>query len=94
MFFFMNPLSKEVWICIIVSYIVVGIVLFLVNRLSVHEYYAENVNRLIPRYEFSVYNALLFWFGGNMRHSVSHSMSGRPKEILTLRFFLGRLNIH
>lgn len=31
-FSFLNPLSKEIWVCVIFSYIAVSIVLFIVSR--------------------------------------------------------------
>lgn len=33
-FSFLNPLSKEIWVCVIFSYIGVSIVLFIVSRFS------------------------------------------------------------
>lgn len=47
-FSFLNPLSKEIWVCVIFSYIGVSIVLFIVSRFSPYEWrlltYAEEVH--------------------------------------------------
>ncbi|CAB0020947.1 unnamed protein product [Nesidiocoris tenuis] len=37
-FSFLNPLSKEIWVCVIFSYIGVSIVLFIVSRFSPYEW--------------------------------------------------------
>lgn len=37
-FSFLNPLSKEIWVCVIFSYIAVSIVLFTVSRFSPYEW--------------------------------------------------------
>lgn len=37
-FSFLNPLSKEIWVCVIFSYIGVSIVLFTVSRFSPYEW--------------------------------------------------------
>ncbi|XP_024891669.1 glutamate receptor 1-like isoform X2 [Temnothorax curvispinosus] len=37
-FSFLNPLSKEIWVCVIFSYIAVSIVLFIVSRFSPYEW--------------------------------------------------------
>ncbi|CAG2110606.1 unnamed protein product [Medioppia subpectinata] len=41
-FSFMNPLSQEIWVYIILSYIGVSVVLFLVSRFSPHEWRYED----------------------------------------------------
>nr|CAD7261381.1 unnamed protein product [Timema shepardi] len=35
-FSFLNPLSKEIWVCVIFSYVGVSIVLFIVSRYTHH----------------------------------------------------------
>jgi len=37
-FSFLNPLSKEIWVCVIFSYVGVSIVLFIVSRFSPYEW--------------------------------------------------------
>ncbi|XP_014487057.1 PREDICTED: glutamate receptor 1 isoform X2 [Dinoponera quadriceps] len=37
-FSFLNPLSKEIWVCVIFAYIAVSIVLFIVSRFSPYEW--------------------------------------------------------
>lgn len=38
-FSFLNPLSKEIWVCVIFSYVGVSIVLFIVSRFSPYEWH-------------------------------------------------------
>ncbi|CAF1580447.1 unnamed protein product [Rotaria sp. Silwood1] len=59
-FSFMTPLSKEIWICVIVSYLLVSAILFLVSSSSFYEWYFENESDLISRNKFSMQNALFF----------------------------------
>ncbi|XP_015125944.1 glutamate receptor 1 isoform X1 [Diachasma alloeum] len=43
-FSFLNPLSKEIWVCVIFSYIGVSIVLFIVSRFSPYEWRVIQLN--------------------------------------------------
>ncbi|KAK0087576.1 hypothetical protein PV325_000702 [Microctonus aethiopoides] len=43
-FSFLNPLSKEIWVCVIFSYIGVSIVLFIVSRFSPYEWRVIQIN--------------------------------------------------
>ncbi|XP_057333872.1 glutamate receptor 1-like isoform X2 [Microplitis mediator] len=43
-FSFLNPLSKEIWVCVIFSYIGVSIVLFIVSRFSPYEWRLIQLN--------------------------------------------------
>ncbi|XP_046410710.1 glutamate receptor 1 isoform X1 [Neodiprion pinetum] len=43
-FSFLNPLSKEIWVCVIFSYIGVSIVLFIVSRFSPYEWRLLQIN--------------------------------------------------
>ena len=40
-FSFMDPLSSQIWLCIVLSYLGVSLVLFLVSRFSPHEWQIE-----------------------------------------------------
>jgi hypothetical protein len=82
----MAPLSKEVWIGIIVSYVLVNIILFLINRFSSYEWNVENENDVIPRNKFSAHNALFFSCAGFMYQRVPRSIAGRSKAILKPNF--------
>uniref|UniRef100_A0A336MVV7 CSON005520 protein n=1 Tax=Culicoides sonorensis TaxID=179676 RepID=A0A336MVV7_CULSO len=73
-FSFLNPLSKEIWICVIFSYIGVSVVLYIVSRFSPQEWRlltddknSHNSHNNAPMFnsntvvnDFSFYNA--FWF--------------------------------
>jgi ABC-type amino acid transport substrate-binding protein len=78
-FSFMNPLSREIWICVIISYILVSAILYFVSRFSSYEWYYENETDMNPRNKFSMYNALFFSFAAFMHQSVDllpRSISG------------------
>ncbi|CAF4962021.1 unnamed protein product [Rotaria sp. Silwood1] len=79
-FSFMEPLSRGIWICVIISYLVVSAILFLVSRTSSYEWYFENETDVIPRNKFSMQNALFFSFAAFMHQGVDllpRSFSGR-----------------
>ncbi|CAF4044374.1 unnamed protein product [Rotaria sordida] len=79
-FSFMDPLAKEIWICVIVSYLFVSGILFFISRFSPYEWYYENESDLIPRNKFSLHNALFFSFAAFMHQGVDllpRSISGR-----------------
>ena len=79
-FSFMAPLSKEIWICVIISYLLVSAILFLVSRSSSYEWYFENESDVIPRNKFSMQNALFFSFAAFMHQGVDllpRSVSGQ-----------------
>ncbi|XP_053207779.1 glutamate receptor 1-like [Panonychus citri] len=80
-FSFMNPLSQEIWMCIILSYIGVSVVLFLVSRFSPHEWrYEETLTGPSVTNDFSLYNSLWFSLGAIMQQSCDvcpRSISGR-----------------
>ncbi|CAF1192912.1 unnamed protein product [Adineta ricciae] len=79
-FSFMAPLSKEIWICVIVSYLFVSAILFFVSRTSSYEWYFENETDVVPRNKFSMQNALFFSFAAFMHQGVDllpRSFSGR-----------------
>ncbi|CAO1303090.1 unnamed protein product [Diamesa hyperborea] len=74
-FSFLNPLSKEIWVCVIFSFLGVSIVLYIVSRFSPHEWRTGNTpnnlhvalqsqtittQQTTPLNEFSLLNS--FWF--------------------------------
>lgn len=67
-FSFMNPLSSEIWMCIILSYVGVSVVLYLVSRFSPYEWrYEETVYGPHVSNDFSLYNSLWFSLGAIMQ---------------------------
>lgn len=50
-FSFLNPLSKEIWVCVIFSYIGVSIVLFIVSR-SLHKIISSNLSSRLRLTEY------------------------------------------
>jgi len=79
-FSFMDPLSTEIWICVIISYIFVSAILYCVSRFSSYEWYFENETDIKPRNKFSWFNALFFSFAAFMHQGVDllpRSISGR-----------------
>ena len=97
-FSFMAPLSKEIWICVIVSYLLVSAILYFVSRSSSYEWYFENESDVIPRNKFSMQNALFFSFAALVHQGVDllpRSFSGLIKilfiQIIRFIFALGRI---
>nr|ARJ36889.1 glutamate receptor 2 [Hirudo verbana] len=80
-FSFMNPLSYEVWMCVIFAYIGVSVVLFLVSRFSPFEWHVEeNQEGMAVTNNFTIFNSLWFSLGAFMQQGVDiepRSMSGR-----------------
>lgn len=91
-FSFLNPLSKEIWVCVIFSYIGVSIVLFTVSRFSPYEWrllhltgehrdpsgQAGNHNSMSN--DFSILNSLWFALAAFMQQGCDigpRSISGR-----------------
>lgn len=69
-FSFKNPLSEEIWMCIILSYLGVSVVLFLVSRFSPHEWrYEDTIQGPQVTNDFSLYNSLWFSLGAIMQQS-------------------------
>lgn len=67
-FSFMDPLSTEIWVCIILSYVGVSVVLFLVSRFSPYEWrYEDTVYGPLVSNDFSLYNSLWFALGAIMQ---------------------------
>ncbi|UYV60186.1 GRIA2 [Cordylochernes scorpioides] len=80
-FSFMNPLSEEIWMCIIFAYVGVSVVLFLVSRFSPHEWrYEENYEGPSASNDFSLHNSLWFSLGAFMQQGCDicpRSIAGR-----------------
>ncbi|XP_071044207.1 glutamate receptor 1 isoform X2 [Parasteatoda tepidariorum] len=80
-FSFMNPLSEEIWMCIIFAYVGVSVVLFLVSRFSPQEWrYEEHFMGANTSNDFSLYNSLWFSLGAFMQQGCDicpRSISGR-----------------
>ncbi|UYV84177.1 GRIA2 [Cordylochernes scorpioides] len=80
-FSFMNPLSKEIWLCIIFAYAGVSVVLFLVSRFSPHEWRFEDtiVGPTVAN-DFSLHNSMWFSLGAFMQQGCDicpRSVAGR-----------------
>ncbi|XP_065563334.1 glutamate receptor 4-like isoform X3 [Artemia franciscana] len=78
---FMNPLSTEVWMCMVFAYIGVSIVLFLVSRFSPSEWQtSETLHGTRLTNDFNVINSLWFTLGAFMQQGCDispRSVSGR-----------------
>ena len=67
-FSFMDPLDSRVWLCIVISYMAVSVVLFLVSRFSPYEWQIENrMSGLSYISDFTILNSLWFTLGAFMR---------------------------
>ena len=70
-FSFMNPLSYEVWMCVIFAYIGVSVVLFLVSRFSPFEWHIEDSSGGVAvANNFTIFNSLWFSLGAFMQQGV------------------------
>lgn len=79
LFSFMDPLSKEIWICVILSYLMVSFILFVVSRTSSYEWYFEDMKNPRPKNKFTLHNSLFFMFAAFMHQGVDllpRSVSG------------------
>ncbi|KAF4529000.1 hypothetical protein B566_EDAN017398 [Ephemera danica] len=80
-FSFLNPLSKEIWVCVIFSYVGVSIVLFTVSRFSPYEWRVEEtLAGTTVSNDFSILNSLWFALGAFMQQGCDispRSISGR-----------------
>lgn len=91
-FSFLNPLSKEIWVCVVFSYIGVSIVLFTVSRFSPYEWrllHLSGEHRDPPGQmggnnsmanDFTILNSLWFALGAFMQQGCDispRSVSGR-----------------
>lgn len=80
-FSFMNPLSQEIWMCVVSAYIGVSIVLFLVSRFSPNEWKIEGtLGGTTVENSFSVMNSFWFVLGAFMQQGTDitpRSLSGR-----------------
>ncbi|XP_059163144.1 glutamate receptor-like [Physella acuta] len=78
-FSFMEPLSSEIWMCIVFAYIGVSVVLFLVSRFSPNEWHSPTVQPSVIN-DFSISNSLWFSLGAFMQQGCDispRSISGR-----------------
>ncbi|XP_066994946.2 glutamate receptor 1-like [Anabrus simplex] len=91
-FSFLNPLSKEIWVCVIFSYVGVSIVLFIVSRFSPYEWrllhcgedsghhHQQGGGASTVANDFSILNSLWFALGAFMQQGCDispRSISGR-----------------
>ena len=67
-FSFMKPLSSEIWMCIVFSYLGVSVVLFLVSRFSPFEWqFEDSTHGPSIANNFTIFNSLWFAMGAFMQ---------------------------
>ncbi|XP_077984459.1 glutamate receptor 4-like isoform X2 [Glandiceps talaboti] len=88
-FSFLHPLSHEIWMCIVFSYVGVSVVLFLVSRFSPYEWhtvdappplFGDSGDRQEMANDFGIFNSLWFSLGAFMQQGCDispRSLSGR-----------------
>lgn len=80
-FSFMAPLSKEIWMCVVLAYIGISVILFLVSRFSPYEWQLEQVmGEQVLHNDFTIFNTLWFCLAAFMQQGVDiapRSISGR-----------------
>lgn len=64
-FSFMDPLSYEIWMCILFAYIGVSVVLFLVSRFSPTEWHVDDDSSITN--DFTISNSLWYSLGAFMQ---------------------------
>ncbi|KAL5011752.1 hypothetical protein ScPMuIL_010303 [Solemya velum] len=77
-FSFMDPLSYEIWMCILFAYIGVSVVLFLVSRFSPTEWHVDDDSSITN--DFTISNSLWYSLGAFMQQGCDispRSISGR-----------------
>ena len=62
---FMDPLSYEIWMCILFAYIGVSVVLFLVSRFSPSEWHVDEGATITN--DFTISNSLWYSLGAFMQ---------------------------
>ena len=73
-FSFMEPLSLRMWLCIIVAYVSVSLVLVFLSRLSVNEWQVdERESHLTFTNDFTITNSLWFAIAALMRQGTDMS---------------------
>ncbi|BFZ14513.1 hypothetical protein BsWGS_17551 [Bradybaena similaris] len=80
-FSFMEPLSSEIWMCIVFAYIGVSVVLFLVSRFSPNEWHLSESEQAIAN-DFSISNSLWFTLGAFMQQGCDISPRSVPGRIV------------
>ena len=82
-FSFLDPLDKDIWLCVLIAYISVSIVLYLVCRFSSLEWhYISELN--VIRNPFTLANILWFNLAASMQQGVDFAprldiFSGQPE---------------
>jgi len=73
-FSFMDPLSYQIWMCIVLSYLGVSVVLFVVSRFSPYEWQVEETASG-PTFtnDFTILNSLWFALGAFMQQGCEMS---------------------
>jgi uncharacterized membrane protein YjgN (DUF898 family) len=67
----MAPLSTEIWMCILLAYVGISVILFLVSRFSPYEWnleYALGEQRL--HNDFTIFNTLWFCLAAFMQQGI------------------------
>lgn len=64
-FSFMDPLSYEIWMCILFAYVGVSVVLFLVSRFSPTEWHVQDDSNIAN--DFTISNSLWYSLGAFMQ---------------------------
>jgi hypothetical protein len=73
----MGLIAKEIWICIVISYIFFRIISFVVYRLSSYESYLKDENENTQRKKLSSYHRFYYWFVDFMHQRAPRSIAGK-----------------
>lgn len=77
----MEPLSREIWMCILLACVGISVILFLVSRFSPYEWHLEqNMGEQTLRNDFTIVNTFWFCLAAFMQQGIDispKSISGR-----------------
>ena len=79
-FSFMDPLSYEIWMCILFAYIGVSVVLFLVSRFSPSEWHVDEGTTITN--DFTISNSLWYSLGAFMQQGCDISPRFVQKRVI------------
>ncbi|KER33442.1 hypothetical protein T265_00747 [Opisthorchis viverrini] len=79
---FTAPLSREVWISVLIAYIVVSLMLFLLGRVTPHEWYARHPCSTRVENQFTLCNSFWFTVGSLMQQGCDISPRATSTRII------------
>ncbi|KAF7258319.1 hypothetical protein EG68_04684, partial [Paragonimus skrjabini miyazakii] len=79
---FTAPLSREVWFCVLIAYLVVSLTLFLLGRVTPHEWYPRHPCSPAVENQFTLLNSFWFTVGSLMQQGCDISPRATSTRII------------